>query len=509
MEENKINSINAEKVSRQTAIKDSKYFKNKKLVPYSEDWFIFKLLRYKHKDFPNTKNYIIEELKKNPDFKLGKGFMVKQDFISESLKTHNYKYSFDKVPDIIESSGTKVIVTCLEISKKTGNIYGDFETDYLHFVTGKQNHPKLSNDLHNEYLRNKGKEKFLEKIKNKFPNITVDESSYVDMKTPVKCICDKHGEFTVIPCNMLLSNYGGCPSCYIEKIDLQEIIRRTEESFIKNFGIECDYDFSKSIYKGLEEPIEVICPRHGSFWIKPLRLIYRKSMCPECLKEIHRKKRESEFIEKSKKIFGNNRFDYSLVHYETRTKKVTLICPKHGEFQVIPRNHLIGEGCPKCSASCGEIVMMNTLDSLDISYNYIYEVKDDDFIAKNDFSKLVIDFHIKLNNGSDCFIEINGEQHYKQVDIFGGKERFERQLKRDKLLKDFCKNNNIYLIEIPFLYHTESMTFNKILEINKRIKELLVDNEIFNSNGYIRLFDKELKEFIKNSHSKNGGSEDE
>ena len=501
-EENKLNVNGAEESKQLTVKKDSKYFKHKKLIPYSEDWFDFKLLRYVYKDLPNTRNYIINELKKNPNFKKGKGFIVKQDFIDESLKTHVHKYNFDKVPNIIESSSEKVIITCLEISKKTGNIYGDFETDYSHFVVNKQNHPKLSNELHNEYLRLKGKEKFLEKVKNKFPNITVDESSYVDMKTPIRCTCKKHGKFTVIPSNMLLSDYGGCMACYNEKIDLLEVIRRTKESFIKNFGINCDYDFSKSVYKGLEEPIEVICPRHGSFWIRPSRLIYRKSICPECFKEINRKKREEDFINKSKKIFGDNCFDYSKVHYETCNKKVTLICPKHGEFQIIPRNHLIGDGCPRCSASCGEIIMINTLSSLKIDYDYLYEIKDD-FITKNNFSKLVIDFHIKLNNGLDCFIEINGEQHYKKVDIFGGEERFERQVKRDNLLKEFCKINNIYLIEIPFLYHTENKTFDRIYEINNKMKNLLIDNEILDIDcRYVRFFEKEINKFI------GGGSED-
>jgi hypothetical protein len=29
--------------------------------------------------------------------------------------------------------------------------------------------------------------------------------------------------------------------------------------------------------------------------------------------------------------------------------KVIIICKEHGEFEVTPRNHLAGQGCPDCS----------------------------------------------------------------------------------------------------------------------------------------------------------------
>lgn len=54
------------------------------------------------------------------------------------------------------------------------------------------------------------------------------------------------------------------------------------------------------------------------------------------------------FIERSKKVH-ENKYDYSLTEYNNSTTKVTVICPVHGEFSILPSNHLRGQGCPKCN----------------------------------------------------------------------------------------------------------------------------------------------------------------
>lgn len=57
-----------------------------------------------------------------------------------------------------------------------------------------------------------------------------------------------------------------------------------------------------------------------------------------------------QFIEKSKKRFGEDAFDYSLVDYVNGYTDITLICKKHGKFTITPGKHLeIVGGCPECS----------------------------------------------------------------------------------------------------------------------------------------------------------------
>ena len=55
-----------------------------------------------------------------------------------------------------------------------------------------------------------------------------------------------------------------------------------------------------------------------------------------------------EFIYRARKVHGD-KYDYSKVNYLGSKKKVTIICPIHGEFEQLPFKHLQGNGCSKCS----------------------------------------------------------------------------------------------------------------------------------------------------------------
>tara|TARA_R110002072_G_C7653696_1_gene508953 strand:+ start:386 stop:592 length:207 start_codon:yes stop_codon:yes gene_type:complete len=59
------------------------------------------------------------------------------------------------------------------------------------------------------------------------------------------------------------------------------------------------------------------------------QFIINKRGCPRCAGKIFS---NEEFIEKSKKIYGD-KYDYSKVNYTNCKKKNTIICPEHGEFK--------------------------------------------------------------------------------------------------------------------------------------------------------------------------------
>lgn len=54
-----------------------------------------------------------------------------------------------------------------------------------------------------------------------------------------------------------------------------------------------------------------------------------------------------DFVKKAKKVH-NGKYDYSKVKYLKDNEKVCIICPEHGEFEQLPYNHKTGQGCPKC-----------------------------------------------------------------------------------------------------------------------------------------------------------------
>ena len=47
-------------------------------------------------------------------------------------------------------------------------------------------------------------------------------------------------------------------------------------------------------------------------------------------------------------------------------------------------------------------------------------------------------------------IEYNGQQHYMPIDYFGGEKHYESQIKHDKIKANYCSNNNINLLIIPY-----------------------------------------------------------
>ena len=55
-----------------------------------------------------------------------------------------------------------------------------------------------------------------------------------------------------------------------------------------------------------------------------------------------------DFIRRAKEVHGD-KYDYSKVDYIDNRTKVCIICQEHGEFWQQPRNHLLGQACPKCA----------------------------------------------------------------------------------------------------------------------------------------------------------------
>lgn len=167
---------------------------------------------------------------------------------------------------------------------------------------------------------------------------------YKNTRTRVIIICPEHGEFLQMPETHLKGV--GCPKCKVQSDkNLEEFIRKSRE-------VHGDkYDYSRSIYLGANKKIEVVCPEHGSFFIRASAHYTQKQGCPKCginaTKEKNTKSLD-EFISEAN-IIHNNYYDYSEVNYINLTSPVTIICPEHGRFRQAPRDHLQGCSCPKCS----------------------------------------------------------------------------------------------------------------------------------------------------------------
>lgn len=108
-----------------------------------------------------------------------------------------------------------------------------------------------------------------------------DESSFVDMNTPMTIICKEHGPFEQEP--VVHVNQGcGCQKCGARKnaksktYTQEEIIAKFHEVHGDRYTYEC------TVYKGIDTPILVNCRKHGPFETTPHNFIHAGSGCPKC-----------------------------------------------------------------------------------------------------------------------------------------------------------------------------------------------------------------------------------
>ena len=119
--------------------------------------------------------------------------------------------------------------------------------------------------------------------------------------------------------------------------------------------------------------------------------------------------------------------------------------------------------CECHSISSFQWIVNKLLIENNVSYQVEYSFPDlYGCFGKN---KLRFDFAILSNDGSvKCLVECQGEQHYKPVKEFGGKYKYDIQIKNDNLKKAYVKKHNIQMIEISYKH-------KKIEKIETILKE--------------------------------------
>ena len=155
----------------------------------------------------------------------------------------------------------------------------------------------------------------------------------------------------------------------------------------------------------------------------------------------------------------------------------------------------IGKKLPKLKirgeyVSSGENMVATVLKSFGINFKYNNLL----YIENN---KTFIDFSFTIGS-QEYWIEYNGKQHYEFVDyFFKTQERFEKQLERDNIVREYAKNNNIILIELKYCDFT---TTNKISDYLKTIfPDNICQTEIPTVDENNIVVDESILEKFKNS----------
>ena len=208
------------------------------------------------------------------------------------------------------------------------------------------------------------------------------------------------------------------------------------------------YKYSNNILRSSDK-IEITCPKHGIFLQRPHDHYINRNGCPRCGRSKATKTSE-KWEEQIKKVW-NDTYEY-LDKYTLQHTLIRIKCHQHGIFQLKPKVHLRGRGCPKCSkenklhngwsvSKWSEISKnSNNFDSFKV---YIIKCFDEneEFIKigrtflslKCRFSNYSLPYEydiIKIFNFEDAFKcaekEVNVLRHlkefkYKPLKVFGGK----------------------------------------------------------------------------------------
>jgi predicted nucleic-acid-binding Zn-ribbon protein len=216
-----------------------------------------------------------------------------------------------------------------------------------------------------------------------------------------------------------------------------------------------------------------------------------------------------EVVERFVKANGN-RYDYSKVHYTGSKSKVTVICHKHGDFDVILDKHMLGSNCPQCAneqyhkdfKKSTEEFISNSIEIHGNKYDYTkvnyYNNKTKvtiicpnhgefnqragshiegygcdmckESFGERDIRKILENRNLKFKSQHrfiDCVkikplpfdfylpeyntcIEFNGKQHYEHNHFFVSNKGFKELKERDSIKAKYCEDNGLKLIIIRY-----------------------------------------------------------
>lgn len=288
-------------------------------------------------------------------------------------------------------------------------------------------------------------EEYVRQLSIKNPTIEVIEK-YINAKTKILHHCLIHDFYWEITPTSVLSKKSGCPKCKKEKF--AKSTTKTKEEYVaelltKNPNIELIGN-----YLGNKVHTRHYCKLHNYSFDSTPDVILRGCGCKFCgTEKIADKKRKTheQYLTELKEI---NPDIIALETYDGALIPILHKCLIDGhEWHARPANILFGNGCPQCHESSGERKVRQWLEKHNIPYIFQQPFKD-----CRDIKPLPFDFYLPTYNS--C-IEYDDRQHFEPIEYFGGQDAFEITIKHDNMKNEYCKDNGISLLRIPYFKNIE------------------------------------------------------
>jgi Zn ribbon nucleic-acid-binding protein len=286
----------------------------------------------------------------------------------------------------------------------------------------------------------KTNEEFIKEVTELVSDEYTPLSEYINAKTKITMKHNLCGhKYKVTPNDFLTGTR--CIKCYGNEKKRTEQFKEEVYSLVENeYEVLGEYINSKEHLKMLHNTCGHV------YEVAPSKFLNGRR-CPICqnrLRAQKRRKTHKQFIEEVYHLVGDEYMVLS--EYKNIDLKIKLHHKKcDHKWRVKPYLFLSGTRCPKCNASHGELAVTKWLVNNNIDYIPQYKIA-----RCRNINPLPFDFALFKNKKLIMLIEYNGEQHYKAVNIFGGEEKLNDTKRNDQIKKEYCLNNNIPLIEIPY-----------------------------------------------------------
>lgn len=170
-----------------------------------------------------------------------------------------------------------------------------------------------------------------------------------------------------------------------------------------------------------------------------------------------------------KKDVINHKFGLLTVKkYNKQEKKYECSC-ECGNTTLVNLNDLTSEHTKSCGClkSFGEYKIINILKNNNI--DFIYQYKNENCKFQDTNKMAIFDFYLPDRK---IIIEYDGEQHFIQgTGVYNNLEKFQKTQEHDTFKNEWCKENGITLIRIPYT-HLKEICLEDLLENSSFIKEV-------------------------------------
>ena len=143
--------------------------------------------------------------------------------------------------------------------------------------------------------------------------------------------------------------------------------------------------------------------------------------------------------------------------------KVWWICKNGHEWLSALNNRTKGRSCPYCNGSKSERLSYQILKELNISFVAEKKFTQDKYISFYPYDIWIA--------SKKLIIELDGIQHFQEVDYFEESKPFQERRKTDNLKNNYCLDKKIPILRIPYTYNPDTKK-DKIQQLVKDFVEI-------------------------------------